>query len=296
MRKSMKTGRGVLATSLLLMSMSGQAQAGFTATAGASVNLISNPAMQKTDVAYTGVSNSASGDGRTALSTAGWDTIVGASTDSSGGALTNEASAAASFSSSFTVVGNTSGDPLPLTYHVHLEGILEASTSSVPPLVNYGSVANANFLLNVYGLTNHTFRSLTLTSQGGSQTITDASGSNPYFGNVVEIHSTIQLADQVTTLGYFSVALSSVASSSPIGSTFARSGFIDTAYLESITVPADFNTVDISGLSIVFDSGLTMPVTRAVAAVPEPSCVVLTGLGLVLLSARVLQPKRFGCR
>ena len=50
----------------------------------------------------------------------------------------------------------------------------------------------------------------------------------------------------------------------------ATSDYSATLSLESITVPADFNAVDISGLSVVFDSGLTIPVTREGVLEPEP--------------------------
>ena len=74
----------------------------------------------------------------------------------------------------------------------------------------------------------------------------------------------------------FSLSSSAVAS----GEGFADSDFADSVVLESISVPADFNQVDVSALRVVFDSGLTLGVTQAV--VPEPSSLTLAGVAGVL--------------
>ncbi len=84
--------------------------------------------------------------------------------------------------------------------------------------------------------------------------------------------------------GVFSHSLNSTASAS-VSDASATSDYSATLSLESITVPVDFDAVDISGLSVVFDTGLTIPVTREGVSVPEPIPEPSSVLGTLIVGA-----------
>lgn len=107
--------------------------------------------------------------------------------------------------------------------------------------------------------------------------------ANVNFDLDVRYDSTVSLPASVIDAGILQMSLSTTAGSS-MGAT-ADAEFGGTFKLESVTVPDDF-AGDLSDLSIVFDSGLTLPIERASATnpgpVPEPSSLALYGSALLL--------------
>lgn len=101
-------------------------------------------------------------------------------------------------------------------------------------------------------------------------------GSIPVRGTPIEIgfdsefffDTPIPVQAEVREGGFINTSL--FASSSSSANASAVTDYSNSLSLESITVPADFDAVDISSLSVAFDSGLTIPVTREGVLGPEP--------------------------
>lgn len=100
----------------------------------------------------------------------------------------------------------------------------------------------------------------------------------------VDVEFTFQSAFsiEVPTTGGIDFLLADV-STSATASPGARAASAYMLAISSVTVPHDFNQADLSQLQVVFGSGLTLPVTRAV---PEPTSLrLLAGAGVAILLA-----------
>jgi hypothetical protein len=80
-------------------------------------------------------------------------------------------------------------------------------------------------------------------------------------------NSKVRITTGVRNEGSFLLNIQSSASTTAIGAE-SQSSFLNTVRIESITVPYDFDLFDPSNLLVVFDSGLSVEVTRA----PNPVC------------------------
>jgi hypothetical protein len=282
----MKTLTAALATTWLLTFATGQARAGYTATVSAYINQLTPDDFYTTTAPMTEEFFSATSEGRLATASADWKGTLKGYSGSAEGTLVNNASTSAGFSSLYTVTGNPDRVPLPLTFKVRFDGFLKAITLSNLDF------AGSQVIMTAGGVIGHAGVSAILEAEFGKVTLITDGKVEDYDSTIYQIDTVLQFVDTVTTLGYLSLYLGTEAASGG-PNAFGEAAFLDTAYLESITVPADFNAVDISQLSVVFDSGLTMAVTRA-AAVPEPSGVVLMGIGLSLAVAHARWKSQWG--
>jgi hypothetical protein len=193
--------------------------------------------------------------------------------------LMYDAGAGAGFLSAFNIVGDPNDVVLPLSFDFSISGTLSATSAAG----NEDSVASAGIQYDVQTSADRFLGGATLTSQAGIPTgatsgnlVGDVSLTG-FTGITYTFDSTFSLPVTLsgTEVDALSATLSSVASSTPGASAY--SDFSDTLDLTSITLPSGFTQVNPSDLQVVFDSGLTMPVTTAV---PEPASMFMAATGL----------------
>jgi hypothetical protein len=176
-----------------------------------------------------------------------------------------EASAGANFQSGYMIVGGNIVSPVPLNFNFLVSGSLNVTTvPDTSAVAGYRYDIDFNHLINAGSVSCET-------SDNGETTCLGTSG--PVI-NFIQIPMTVDINNS-----YILDATLSVTAFASVGAV-AVAEFAHTLDLTSVTVDNDF-AGDITGLEVVFDSGLTMPVMRSSnVQIPEPTSlgVMLSGL------------------
>lgn len=266
----------------------------FNASTEASVNLIGSDS-DSTSTPGQAISSSFSAGGASANASADSDLKLSTFATSSSFSPINPAGSTSVYNVNYSIVGNSAGVILPLTFNFSLTGDLHADPG--PSGDGRSGVASAGFQYLIISPAGNIGGNAVATFQVfGNRFIpsTTASGFLPGIPlgiNTLGIDTTFNLnipvLTQTETTGFLTSSLVSSASSTQSNGANATSDFSNGLSLTSITVPADFNSVNLDNLFVVFDSGRTIKVTsdgNGNTSVPEPSSTL--GL-LAALSAFV---------
>lgn len=314
-RRNVNSFRLLCAISLCAFLSERSALAGFI-TSYADVNILVGPYTQTSHDPNSTVSEIAVSGGAAGLSTASTDINLGAVGVSAGQGLSYNAGGSAGYSWTYSVAGDPSNTPIPLTFNFSLSGILVAFSGP-------DGTSSANVQFDVQTATQHVSAEAALTSHDGEESeIT----TGKFEDTGISLHSpldpqyTLKVFDAPISIEDTSVGVHALVATLTTGATSSPGAFAESAYaatgtpgsdsfftldsfsgpggstvfppgfsgnviLSSVTVPASFNAIDVSALSVHFDSGMSMPVTVAAPnAVPEPSAGVLACAAALLLS------------
>jgi hypothetical protein len=214
----------------------------------------------------------------TAEGQASFDGTLGGRTAASG--FGDSAGVTLSYSSDYTLVGAGAVSPTELSFIFDLAGTMAVTGLSL------GDGGAAGYKVQVGGVVDAgSFSCQNLIDLNFGRPIMNCAGIASSTDNTT-VALTIAKSIAVTLPSSGTLNMQFQTSASTLGQGSADSNFLGGLSLLSVTVPDTF-IGDISGLRVVFDSGLQVPVTRAgsgdAVVVPEPTTLALLGGPILLL-------------